>query len=436
MRTANSSLAELLISLPDEVRTAELARLSDADCGSLLNDWRFWARTDQLPPPGPWRNWLILSGRGWGKTRTGAEFIRAEVDRLGPNTRVALIGQTVADVRMVMIEGESGLLNCFPRDQRPEYIPSLREIHFANGAIGLTYSGDQPDQLRGPQHHVYWADELAKWQYPQDAWDNLEMGLRLGVHPRGCITTTPRPLKIIRELTRDRLTHVTRGATFDNAGNLPAATMERLREKYEGTRIGRQELYGEVLDDVEGALWTRAIIEAKRIPKQTAPDLARVVVAIDPAVTSGEDADETGIVVAGKGVDGRGYVLADLSCRLSPDSWARRTVHAYREFGADRIIAEVNNGGDLVERIIRTVDPNAAYKKIHASRGKRVRAEPVAALYEQGRVSHVGMFAALEDQMCMYVPDAYDGSPDRVDALVYALSELFLESKQVNIRVL
>jgi predicted phage terminase large subunit-like protein len=431
-----NSLAASVASLPEPQRRSLIESLSDAEAGLLLYDWGFWARPDQIPPDGPWRNWLILSGRGWGKTRTGGEFVRAEVERLGPNARIAIIGQTVADVRKVMMEGESGLLACYPPDRQPEYVPTKGEVYFPNGALGLTYSGDSPGQLRGPQHHAYWADELAKWQYPTEAWDNLEFGLRLGENPRGVITTTPQPIKVIRELMKDALTRTTRGSTFDNAGNLPPAVLQRFRDKYEGTRIGRQELYGEVLDDVPGALWTRKLIEDARLPSHPLPDFARVVVAIDPAVTSGEDADETGIVVCGRGVDGRGYVLADLSCRLSPDGWAKRAVNAYHEFRADRIVAEVNNGGDLVERVIRTVDRNVSFKAVHASRGKRVRAEPVAALYEQARVSHCGAFDALEDQMCMFVPDQFDGSPDRVDSLVWAISDLMLEGKQVNIRVL
>jgi phage terminase large subunit-like protein len=421
--------------LPELEQRALIESLSEPEAAALLYDWAFWSRKDQQPPEGIWRNWLILSGRGWGKTRTGGEFIKSEVERLGPNTRVAIIGQTVADVRKVMMEGESGLLACYPPDLRPEYVPTKGEVYFPNGALGLTYSGDSPGQLRGPQHHVYWADEIAKWQYPTEAWDNLEFGLRLGENPRGVITTTPQPIKVIRELLKDALTVVTRGSTFDNAGNLPPAVLQRFRDKYEGTRIGRQELYGEVLDDVPGALWTRKLIEDGRHPKHPIPDMARIVVAIDPAVTSGEDADETGMVVAGRGVDGRGYVLADLTCRLSPDAWAKRAVNAYHEFRADRIIAEVNNGGDLVERVIRTVDRNVGFKAVHASRGKRVRAEPIAALYEQARASHCGAFDALEDQMCMYVPDQYDGSPDRVDALVWALSDLMLEGKQFSFRI-
>jgi phage terminase large subunit-like protein len=426
----------LLASLPVSEQQAAISGLTDAQAASLLHDWVFWARPEQLTPEGNWRNWLILSGRGWGKTRTGGEFIRSEVERLGTGTRVAIVGQTVADVRKVMMEGESGLLACYPESKRPVYVPSKGEIYFPNGALGLTYSGDSPGQLRGPQHHVYWADELAKWQYPIEAWDNLELGLRLGTHPRGVITTTPQPIKVIRDLQKDSMTAITRGSTFDNSANLPEAVLQRFRDKYEGTRIGRQELYGEVLDDVPGSLWTRALIEAMRRPRRPWPECSRIVVAIDPAVTSGEDADETGIIVAGKDIQGRGAVLADLSCRLSPDGWAKRAVNAAHEYKADRIIAEVNNGGDLVEKVIRTVDRNISFKAVHASRGKRVRAEPVAALYEQGRVSHYGGFDALEDQMCMFVPDQMDGSPDRVDALVWALTELMLDGKQFSFRII
>jgi predicted phage terminase large subunit-like protein len=278
--------------------------------------------------------------------------------------------------------------------------------------------------LRGPQHDAAWADEPAKWKYPLEAWDNLELGLRLGDHPRIVATTTPRPIKLIRDLLKDRMTVVTRGSTYDNMANLAPSFFDRMVMKYENTRLGRQELYAELLEDVPGALWQRQTIDQHRVTR--APDLVRIIVGIDPAMTSGEDANETGIIVVGKGRDRQAYVLDDLSCRLSPDGWARRAVSAYRRYRADRIVAEVNNGGDLVERVLRTVDPSVAYRAVRASRGKVVRAEPIAALYEQGRVHHVGLFAGLEDQLCVFAPDQYDGSPDRVDALVWCLSELML----------
>lgn len=386
-------------------------------------DWRGrWARPDQLPPDGDWRVWLLLAGRGYGKTRTGAEWAREQVEHHG-RRRLALVAPTAADARDVMVEGESGILAIAPPWNRPLYEPSKRRLTWPNGAVATTYSADEPDRLRGPQHDAAWCDELAAWKYPE-AWDMLMFGLRLGSDPRAVVTTTPKPVRIIRELLAAPTTVVTRGSTFDNAANLAPAFLAQIVAKYEGTRLGRQELLAELLDDVPGALWQRGQLDTLR--RKAAPDMARIVVAIDPAMTSGEDADETGIVVAGKGVDGHGYVLADLTCRLSPDGWARRAIEAARRYQADRIVAEVNNGGEMVEHTLRTVERSIPYKAVHASRGKRVRAEPVAALYEQGRVHHVGGFPELEDQMCTFVPDTFDGSPDRVDALVWALSELML----------
>ncbi|ADU50161.1 hypothetical protein Tmar_0036 [Thermaerobacter marianensis DSM 12885] len=402
-----------------------MAELSDEEAEALLYDWRFWARPKQLPPEGPWRIWLILAGRGFGKTRTGAEWVREQVERHG-RRRIAIVGRTAADVRDVMVEGESGILSISPPWFRPVYEPSKRRLTWPNGAIATLYSADEPDLLRGPQHDAAWADELAAWRRPE-AWDNLMFGLRLGPDPRVVVTTTPRPVKLIRDLLNDPTCVVTRGSTYENAANLAPAFLEQIISRYEGTRLGRQELYGEVLDDVPGALWQRKRIDELRV--REAPELVRVVVAIDPAVTSEEGSDETGIVVAGRGVDGDAYVLADRSCRMSPDGWARRAVKAYYDFDGDRIVGEVNNGGDLVETVIRTVDPKVPYKAVRASRGKAVRAEPVAALYEQGKVHHVGTFDHLEDQLCQITPDGYQGagSPDRADALVWALTELMLE---------
>lgn len=419
---ATSSLAASLASRPEAERLAWLASLSEAQARAFLHDWRFWARPNQLPPPGDWRTWLLLAGRGFGKTRTITEWVRDEVQS-GRCGRVALVAPTVADVRDVLVEGESGILAVSPDDARPTYEPSKRRLTWGNGAIATTYSADEPDRLRGPQHDRAACDEIAAWRYPE-TWDMLMFGLRLGDDPKAAVATTPRPVRLVRELLASPTTVVTRGTTYENAGNLAPAFLEQIVAKYEGTRLGRQELNAELLDDVPGALWSRQAVDDLRRPDH--PDLTRVVVAVDPAVTSGEDADETGIVVAGLGVDGRGYVLADLTCRLSPDGWARRAVTAYHAHRADRLVAEVNNGGDLVERVVRTVDRDVSYKAVHASRGKQTRAEPVAALYEQGKVSHVGSLPDLEDQMCSYTPDGYDGSPDRVDALVWALTELML----------
>jgi predicted phage terminase large subunit-like protein len=348
--------------------------------------------------------------------------VKEQVEK-GKCKRLALVGPTAADCRDVMVEGESGILAISPDSFRPLYEPSKRRLTWPNGAIATTYSADEPDRLRGPQHDGAWCDEPASWKYP-DSWDMLMFGLRLGADPRAVATTTPKPVRLIRELIASPTTYITRGSTDENKANLAPAFLEKIVAKYQGTRLGRQELMGELLDDIPGALWSRKQIDELRVKE--APDMVRIVVAIDPAMSSGEDSDETGIVVAGKGIDGFGYVLKDLTCRMSADGWARRAVNAYSEYSADRIIAEVNNGGELVEHTLRTVDSKVSYKAVHASKGKRVRAEPIAALYEQKKIFHIGSFDALEDQMCAFTPDGFDGSPDRVDALVWALTELML----------
>jgi predicted phage terminase large subunit-like protein len=363
-----------------------------------------------------------MAGRGWGKTRTGAEDM-AHYALTHPAARLAVVAATSAAARDVCVEGESGLRGIIPPELIETWNRSMGELVLTNGARFKLFSAEEPDRLRGYQNHRAWCDELASWSYPE-AWDQLLFGLRLGDDPRVIVTTTPRPTQLIRSLLSRDGVMVTRGSTFENSENLAPAALAQLRDRYEGSRIGRQELYAEVLDDVPGALWQRGQIDKLRA--RTHPDLVRTVVAIDPAVTSGEDSDETGIVVAGRGVDGHGYVLADRTCRMSPDGWARRATSAFEEFSADRIIAEVNNGGDLVERVIR-VQGHYPYRAVRASRGKLTRAEPIAALYEQGKVHHVGSFPELEDQQCAYTPDGYDGSPDRVDALVWALSELLVQ---------
>lgn len=362
--------------------------------------------------------WLVLAGRGFGKTRTGAEWIRWKVETAQAR-RVALVARTAPDARDVMIEGESGILSISPPWFRPKYEPSKRRLTWPNGAMATAFSAQEPDLLRGPQHDAAWCDEVAAWEHA-DAFDMLMFGLRLGDNPQVVATTTPRPVKLIRDLLTDRYTHVTRGSTYDNVINLAPAFKEQIIAKYEGTRLGRQELYAEVLDDVPGALWKRGMFNTRR----AAPDLARVVVAIDPAVSSGEESAETGIVVAGKGVDGLYYVLDDRSCRLSPDGWARRAVTAFDEYKADRLIAEVNNGGDMVQAVLKTIRPQLPFRAVHASRGKAIRAEPIAALYEQGRVFHVKPLDTLEDQLCNWTPESGEKSPDRMDALVWALTEL------------
>lgn len=386
--------------------------------------------------------WLVQGGRGVGKTRIGAEWTCEQVQ--AGRRRIALVAPIAADTRDVMIEGESGILAVCtgavkgPNQQPvgkihpigiPNYEPSKRRLTWPNGAMAFTYSSEEPERLRGPQHDAAWCDEIGAWKYATDTWDMMLFGLRLGTDPRAVATTTPRPIELLRGNHQDRVglineptTVITRGRTQDNIANLAPQFYADIVGKYQGTRLGRQELEGELLEDVPGALWQRSQLDALRV--DAAPDLIRVVVAIDPAMTSGEKADETGIVAAGKGVDDHWYVLADRSCRDTPDGWGRRAVGLHKELNGDRIAAEVNNGGEMVEHVLRTIDSEIPYKAVHASRGKRVRAEPIAALYEQGKVHHVGFFPQLEDQQCNFVPDDYDGSPDRVDALVWALTEL------------
>lgn len=415
-----TSVAESLASLPPPQREEILRSLTTADAAALLADWRFWARPDQLPPPGDWRTWLILAGRGWGKTRTGAEWVR-HMAITGQARRIALVARTAADVRDVIVEGESGLLAIHRRDERPTWIATKRQLRWPNGALATTYSADEPDQLRGPQSDAAWCDELAAWRYPE-AWDQLQFGLRLGQSPRVVVTTTPRPTPIVRSLAASPDTLVTRGRTADNRRNLARGVVDDLERRYAGTRLGRQELDGEILTDTPGALWTYSALDALRRPAPAA--LRRVVVAVDPAVSSTSESDETGIVAAGFADDGHVYVLADESGRWSPAEWAARTARLYERLQADRVIAEANQGGALVEANLRAASAHLPVTLVHASRGKRARAEPVAALYEQARVHHVGALARLEDQLCTW--DGSGASPDRLDALVWAVTALIL----------
>lgn len=414
------SRAEWIASASGSVARQCLSGLSDEEAAVALYDWGFWARPAQHTPPGDWRVWLLLAGRGFGKTRTGAEWVRSRVET-GVASRIALVAPTPADARDVMVQGESGLVETAPPWNRPVFEPSKRRVTWPNGAQATIYSGYEPDQLRGPQHDTAWCDELASWQYPRETWDNLQFGLRLG-DPRVCVTTTPKPIKLLRELLVAPHTHVTTGSTYDNAPNLPAAFFEQIVAKYEGTSLGQQELHAALLDEMPGALLTRKVIDACHLI--AAPALRRIVVAIDPAATDNPDSSETGIIVAGIADNGHGYVIRDLSGRLSPDAWARRAVLAYHDVRANKLIGEQNNGGQMVEHTVKTVDPRVAYWPVVASRGKHTRAEPVAALYEQGKVHHVGAFPELEDQWCTWVPGEL--SPDRLDACVWALSDLML----------
>lgn len=386
----------------------------------FIYDWKCWARPEQQAPGGDWLLWLLLAGRGFGKSRTGAEWSREQA-KATPGSHGALIGPTAADVRDVMVKA---LLACTPPSEGLVYEPSKRLLSWANGSTATLYSAEEPDRLRGPQHHWAWVDELAAWQYADEVWDMLMMTMRLGQRPRVVASTTPRPIPLLRQLLKDPGTVITRGSTFDNAVNLSPSFIQSIRERYDGTRLGRQELYAEVLDDVEGALWTHGVIDALRV--RTHPQFRRVVVAVDPSGSAKRTADEAGIVVCGLGVDGHGYVLEDLSGRYSPRDMAQKACDAYHRHNADRLVAEDNFGGQIVADLIHLTDRRVAYKAVHASRGKIVRAEPVAALYEQGKVHHVGMYAQLEDEMCHYAPLTSAESPGRMDALVWAFTDLML----------
>lgn len=454
-------LRDALARMTPEERGQAIATLSDDAVQALTYDWELWARDKQLRPPGDWNVWLILAGRGWGKTRTGAETVRLWAEE-NPGVRIALVARTPADVRDTMVEGESGLLAISPPWFRPVWKPSTRRLEWPNGSVATTFSAETPNALRGPQHHKAWADEIATWKYP-DTWDQLMFGMRLpGTTPQVVVTTTPRPIPLVKELVA-RATdgtgevHLTGGSTYENRGNLSDVFVKQVVRRYEGTRLGRQELNAELLGDTPGALWNRTAMEAAAWKHDRLPRFARVVVACDPAVSNDPESGsaETGVIVAGMVrvpydmhgkpmwdavlkpghiIDPRqvarwwdhALVLDDLSGFYTPDGWARVLVNTARAHRADRIVAEINNGGALVESNVRTVWANAPYLGLHASRGKRTRAEPVAAMYEQGRVHHVVRSPLLEDQCCTWVPDSGEPSPDRMDALVWACTELLL----------
>lgn len=383
--------------------------------------WGLTGRPSQQLPEGDWNNWLIKTGRGWGKTRTGAENVRIWKDNY---PIIHLIGRTAADVRDAMIEGESGILAISPEYDYPKYETSKRKLTWPNGAKALMFSAEDPDVLRGPQCYKAWCDELAAWKYAQETWDNLQFGLRLGDSPQSIITTTPRPIGIIKDLIADPTSIVTTGSTYENEANLAERFIKTIEAKYKGTRLGRQEIEAEILEDVEGALWTMAMIEEARVGVR--PDMERVVVAIDPAVTNKEGSDETGIIIGGL-YDDKGYVLEDVSGKYTPNEWAQIAVNKYHQYKADRIIGEVNNGGDLIESVLRNIDSAVSYKSVHATRGKVLRAEPVVSLYEQHRIKHIGSFPDLETQMTTWVQG--ERSPDRVDALVWLFTELIIDGQ-------
>ncbi len=422
LTTEMRSNVQWLLSQPEPVRTAALRSLTASQAEALVYDWGFWAREKQLPPPGDWTVWLYMAGRGTGKTRTFAEWIKAREAQ--GYRRFFLVGQTPADVRDVMIEGESGILSCYPSRSRPTYEPTKRRLTWPSGATALAFSGANPEQLRGPQGDTCWVDELAAFDNPAATWNNLRLAVRLSDNPRIGISTTPKPLSLLREIRDEPSTVLVTESTYANKLNLSEAFFRGIVARYEGTRTGRQEIHAELLDESEFALWKRSQIEALRV--REAPQARRIVIGVDPAAQDTQDSSETGIIVAMLGRDGHGYVLADLSGHYSPEQWGRRVVEAFHRWNADNIIVEANNGGLMCQHVIRTVWPQAPVKLVHASHSKQARSEPVASLYELGRVHHVGMFPELEDQQVSWEPLSGDKSPDRVDALTWALTELML----------
>lgn len=427
--------------------------MPEDEASEIAYDWKgTWARpvarnedgtwAGQLPPPIPWDVWLIMAGRGFGKTRTGAEWVRDEAKK--QKVRFAFVSQDPSDARTVMIMGDSGIMAVTPEADRPTYNPTTKMINWPNGSVGEVHSAHNYEGLRGPQFHRAWVDEFCAFRYIRQTWDNLTFGMRLvaadGSQPKTCITTTPRPVDLLKEIMADERTVVTTGSTYENVQNLSSAFIKRVIRRYENTSLGAQELHARILEEAEGALWTRDVLEGTRVSHN--PELTRVIVGVDPMARASENArrkvapPETGIVVAGLGVDGDCYILADYSVtNAKPDVWATKAIAAYHEFQADRICGEVNNGGDMVQDVIHTRDANVAFKMVHASRGKRIRAEPIAALYEQGRVHHVGVFSDLETQMCAWTGSDGEPSPDRMDALVWAVSELMVGAYEtVDIR--
>lgn len=412
-------MAEQLALLPESERNAFLATLTDAQQAALLDDWRgFLARPDQIAPEGDWDIWIALAGRGWGKTETGAQWIKEQVE--AGAQMIALVAETQKDLEEVMVRR---LLSICP-DATVRYKPV--RVTWPNGATAYGYNGTEPNQLRGPEFDTAWVDELAKYRYARETWDMLQFGMRRGSHPRVLVTTTPRPTEIIKAIVagQEGRVHVTKGKTSDNRSNLAASFLEKIEKRYAGTRLGRQELNAEILGDLPGALWSQSTLDTYR--ENTAPELGRIVVALDPAVTSHEESDEHGIIVAGA-KDQTGYVIGDASIAGTPLDWARTVAMLYHKHGADAVVVEVNNGGDMIAHTLRGVAPDLNIVEVRATRGKHVRAEPIAALYEQGRIRHVGQYPALENQMTQMTNEGYqgDGSPDRVDALVWAFTDLF-----------
>jgi phage terminase large subunit-like protein len=419
--------------MPAEDRAKFLENTSMNEAKALPWEWEKWARKSQIAPEGDWLTWLILAGRGWGKTRAGAEWCHERVqDTYG---RLHLVGATASDARDIMIEGPSGILSTPRPWNKVTYSPTKRLLTWENGAVGLVFSADEPERLRGEQCEAAWSDELAAWRYPE-AWSQLQLGLRLGPLPRNVVTTTPRPTKEVKQLAAAPTTHVTRGITYENIFNLAPAFIQEVIRVYEGTRFGRQELYADILDDAPGALWTHDGIQEWRITKKEAPEkYDRFVVAVDPAVSFSSESSETGIVVVGK-LKTRAYVLADHTARLKPEQWAKKVCDLSNSYDNALVVAEKNQGGDMVEHTIHVYDPTVPVKLVSATKAKLIRAEPVATAYERGMIRHVGNFDKLEDQMCSYEPGFDKDSPDRLDALVWAMTELVVSTRPSPVAML
>lgn len=423
--------------IKEDVRLGFLDFLDPAEKAVLRYSWGFWARPNQIIDMSDesWTTWLILAGRGYGKTRTGAEWVRELVETAGP-IRIGLIGPTASDTRDIVVRGESGILSCSPPWLKAEYSPSNRRVTWGNGSIATLYSAEEADRLRGPQHHALYCDEICSWKDGIAVWDMAMMGLRLGSSPRVVVTTTPKPTELLKQIIAEKTTRIVRGSTYENAANLAPTFISTIIQKYEGTDLGRQELHAELLLENKNALWSRDLLSQTRVPIShvNADDMAQIVIAIDPPASSSETSDECGLVVCGIGGDRHGYVLADYSARMTPKAWAKKALEACREFKTDRIVAERNNGGEMVRHTIRSYHEGGLrgdrvhIKTVFASRGKWTRAEPIAALFQQNRCHLVGIHSKLEDQLTGYDPFEGQKSPDRLDSMVWGLTELMLRS--------
>lgn len=435
--------ADKLREMPKERVRELLSNLSSKQLEELKHDYFFLARDGQLEPEGDWNTWLMNCGRGYGKTFTGVQWCREQVKR--GLKRGGAIASTNSDIERVMVKGESGFLNlCWKGDKTykgepmgfPEWSPTKRTLTWENGAKIEFYSSQEPERLRGPQFSFLWADEIAAWTYDEETWSMAQFCLRLGSHPRSIVTTTPKPTKIVRQLIKDPKVYMTTGSTFENSANLAGTYLQAVKDQYEGTRLGRQELYAEVLEEADGALWTLDILDKCKVYRRDVPELRRIAVSIDPAVTANKESDETGIVVGGVDVNGHAYILGDYTFKGSPQQWAARAVELYHQYEADVIVAEVNQGGDMVKTTIFGEDPTVPFKAVRASRGKYARAEPISALYERGFIHHVkdtedegASLEKLETQMTTWDPLGSIGSPDRIDSCVWLCTELLLKGR-------